>query len=120
MRRASGDHSTGRGSDVPAPESRDDGPARVVRFRMGEDELAVVSLPWVLPRQRVELTPAEAAIAAAIQDGLSNAEIARARGRSPRTVANQVASLLRKLGAGSRAELAAKLSSWSAERSNDE
>ena len=37
--------------------------------------------------------------------GHSNAEIARRRGRSPRTVAHQVASLFRRLGVGSRAEL---------------
>lgn len=38
--------------------------------------------------------------------GLSNEEIARLRSRSARTIANQIASLLRKTGASSRRELA--------------
>jgi DNA-binding CsgD family transcriptional regulator len=41
--------------------------------------------------------------------GLSNAEVAIRRGTSPRTIANQLASVLRKLGVGSRYELAAAL-----------
>jgi DNA-binding NarL/FixJ family response regulator len=55
------------------------------------------------------LTPAELAVARAISQGDSNAEIARARGTSIRTVANQVASILVRLGAGSRAQVAARL-----------
>jgi DNA-binding NarL/FixJ family response regulator len=39
--------------------------------------------------------------------GLSNAAIARARGRSPRTIANQLQSIYRKLGVASRAEMTA-------------
>ncbi len=39
--------------------------------------------------------------------GLSNAEIARRRTASPRTVANQAASIFRKLGLNSRSELCA-------------
>jgi DNA-binding CsgD family transcriptional regulator len=54
------------------------------------------------------LTPAERHVALALLDGRSNAEIAALRGSSPRTIANQVASLYRKLGVGSRAELAAR------------
>jgi DNA-binding CsgD family transcriptional regulator len=54
------------------------------------------------------LTPAEREVALAILDGLSNDEIARLRGSSPRTVANQVATIFRKLGVRSRAELAAR------------
>jgi DNA-binding CsgD family transcriptional regulator len=37
--------------------------------------------------------------------GYSNAEIARRRGRSPRTVAHQVDAIFRRLGVGSRLEL---------------
>jgi DNA-binding CsgD family transcriptional regulator len=37
--------------------------------------------------------------------GLSNDDIARARGTSTRTVANQLASAYRKLGIGSRLQL---------------
>ncbi|MBX7195259.1 MAG: helix-turn-helix transcriptional regulator, partial [Sandaracinaceae bacterium] len=55
------------------------------------------------------LTPAEHDVLELVMRGATNAEIGRARGRAERTVANQVASLLRKLEAGSRTELAAQL-----------
>jgi DNA-binding NarL/FixJ family response regulator len=48
------------------------------------------------------LTKAEHAVATAIVRGLSNAEIAAERGVSARTVANQVARLLRKTNTTSR------------------
>lgn len=48
------------------------------------------------------LTAAEGEVARLIAAGLSNAEIARRRGASPRTVANQAASIFRKLGVTSR------------------
>jgi DNA-binding NarL/FixJ family response regulator len=52
-----------------------------------------------------ELSTAEADVLARLARGQSNAEIAKARKTSVRTVANQVASLLRKTGAASRFEL---------------
>jgi DNA-binding NarL/FixJ family response regulator len=55
------------------------------------------------------LSSAERAVAEAVLRGCSHAEIARERGSSPRTVANQLAGAFRKLGVRSRAELAAKL-----------
>ena len=55
------------------------------------------------------LTPAERMIALDAAAGLSNATIAARRRRSVRTIANQLASIYRKLGVGSRAELAAHL-----------
>jgi DNA-binding NarL/FixJ family response regulator len=64
-----------------------------------------------IPKATVEgLTPAEGEVLAFLLDGYDNASIAEARKTSPRTVANQVASIFRKLGVASRAELAAKLS----------
>jgi DNA-binding NarL/FixJ family response regulator len=54
------------------------------------------------------LTSSERFIFRAILDGLSNAEIAMHRGRSLRTVANQVVSVFRKLAISSRAELVAQ------------
>jgi DNA-binding NarL/FixJ family response regulator len=45
--------------------------------------------------------------------GASNAQIAAARAKSARTIANQVASIFRKLGAHSRAELAVRFASSS-------
>jgi len=52
------------------------------------------------------LTPTERAVAESILTGASNAQIARERRRSVRTVANQIASLFKKLGVRSRLELA--------------
>lgn len=52
------------------------------------------------------LSPNEALVAGLVAEGLTNAEIARARGVSLDTVAHQVASARRKLGARSRYELA--------------
>jgi DNA-binding CsgD family transcriptional regulator len=74
------------------------------------EELVLLSWP-VRPAALVagELTAAEAAVMALAAAGLANEEIARARGRSPRTVANQLASAYRKLGVGSRSELVARL-----------
>jgi DNA-binding NarL/FixJ family response regulator len=51
------------------------------------------------------LTTAERDVLARVTRGHSNKAIAQARGVALRTVANQVASLLRKLGASSRLEL---------------
>jgi DNA-binding CsgD family transcriptional regulator len=52
-----------------------------------------------------ELTRIERDVCRLILTGASNREIARQRGTAVRTVANQVASILKKTGAGSRAQL---------------
>lgn len=54
-----------------------------------------------------QLTEAELDVMVGILAGRSNREIARHRGSSTRTVANQVASILKKLGVRSRLEIAA-------------
>ena len=74
------------------------------RFQFGGDE------HWVLcfalePGIGAPLTRAEMVIAEAILVGASNQRIARERGRSINTVANQIAALYRKLGVRSRQEL---------------
>ncbi len=56
------------------------------------------------------LTPRRAAVAELLQSGLSIGKLLQARGTSIRTVANWVVSLMRKLGVGSRVELARALS----------
>lgn len=73
-------------------------------FTADGEEFLVFSwdAPAALP---AELTAAERDVLDRIVHGDSNAEIARARSSSERTVANQVASLLRKTGAASRFEL---------------
>jgi DNA-binding NarL/FixJ family response regulator len=80
---------------------------RARRFVVGGQQYLVVS-ESIAPAHE-SLSTAEREIAALIVAGRSNADIARARGVSVRTVANQVASILRKMNAGSRFELAEKL-----------
>ncbi len=55
-----------------------------------------------------ELTASERDVLELLHRGLSNREIARLRSRSVRTIANQVASLLRKTGSDSRRALVAR------------
>jgi DNA-binding NarL/FixJ family response regulator len=54
----------------------------------------------------IPLTGTELDVARRAAAGFSNDAIARSRGTSTRTVANQVSSILRKLSLGSRLELA--------------
>lgn len=56
------------------------------------------------------LAPGEREVLRLLLAGLSNTQIANARGTSARTIANQVASLLKKLGARSRYELIGRMS----------
>lgn len=55
------------------------------------------------------LTSSEREVVQLVAQGLSNEEIAAARGRSARTIANQLAAVYRKLGVFSRTELLARL-----------
>jgi DNA-binding CsgD family transcriptional regulator len=57
------------------------------------------------PADDVQLTKAEREVLHQVVQGASNAAIAKQRGSSIRTVANQVAKLLKKLGASSRFDL---------------
>jgi DNA-binding NarL/FixJ family response regulator len=82
--------------------------ARSFCFVHDGQELFVLSQP-LQPEPAGTLTPAQLDVARAIVRGASNAEIARMRGTSVRTVANQVASILVRLGATSRAQIAVKL-----------
>ena len=82
----------------------------VARIRWADRQLLVVRVGH-RKREDTRLTRAEEEVARAAIGGLSNAEIATMRGRSERTIANQLASIFRKLGVTSRAELAAVLAS---------
>lgn len=86
--------------------------ARVARFEVNGEELAVLSFPLSTPSKRppTSLSAAEQEVVAGILGGQSNSEIARARRTSVRTVANQVASIFRKMEVSSRAELVARFS----------
>ncbi len=80
-------------------------------MRIGSDEFVLFEIPEPLRGPDGAglpgLTAAEADVARYVLAGLSNAEVARRRGSSPRTVANQVARIFRKLGIASRNELSA-------------
>lgn len=85
-------------------------PPRVPRgleVLIGDDEI-IVAFP-IEGGKDAALTIAESEVVRDMLAGLSNAAIARSRGRSARTIANQVASILRKLGVRSRVELAARM-----------
>ena len=79
-------------------------PAFEIRIKNGSVHVVLVATPGKV-RVRGALTGAEKEIIARIFAGQSNAEIAAARAAALRTVANQVAALLRKLRAASRHEL---------------
>ena len=61
------------------------------------------------------LTPSEQAVTHSFLLGLRYSEIAVERGRSIRTIANQIASAFRKLGVSGRSELVHKLTSLQAQ-----
>ena len=80
-------------------------------YRLDEADGEFVIFDWPI-RQRPlphSLTAAEREVVGRALAGESNLEIARARGTSTRTVANQMATAYRKLGLGSRLELFALL-----------
>jgi DNA-binding CsgD family transcriptional regulator len=70
--------------------------------------MAYAVLSYQIPQNPIlrELTPAELEVLELWLDGASAEEVSALRGCAVRTVNNQVASIYRKLGAGSRAELA--------------
>ncbi len=77
-------------------------PANLVAERI-DDEHVVFS--WDIAPPPEQLTNAERDVLARVVCGASNQAIATARKTSARTIANQVASLLRKTGAASRYDL---------------
>jgi DNA-binding NarL/FixJ family response regulator len=87
----------------------EDGPsAYTVRLR--GREVVVLSYPVEPPELPAGLSSAEREVVLALLRGASNADIAAARGTAPRTVANQIARIFRKLRVSSRMELAAAVS----------
>lgn len=82
-------------------------PPSLVAYELEPGRVLFVHAP---PVPRAEgLTAAEEEVLALLLDGYDTATISERRGTSPRTTANQVASIYKKLEVGSRAELAAKL-----------
>lgn len=75
------------------------------RFRLGGLEVLLLDVVDHEPALD-ELTPSEREVALMVFQGCSDKEIAAARDASPRTVANQLRAILRKLEVSSRYELA--------------
>jgi DNA-binding NarL/FixJ family response regulator len=75
---------------------------------LGDAQLCWVVLPVEALGLDPRLTSAERQVVAGVLNGRTNAAIASARRTSRRTVANQLASIYRKLGVSSRWELAAR------------
>ena len=69
----------------------------------------VIDLPAELHDLPECLSEAEREVVLLLLEGRSNQEIATLRGRSYRTIANQLAAIYRKLGVASRTELIASL-----------
>jgi DNA-binding CsgD family transcriptional regulator len=77
----------------------------VFRLGVGDVQVAIFSFPLEPPEVPASLSRAEREIALLLDQGLSRAEIARARRRSIATVNNQIRGLYEKLGVDSRAKL---------------
>lgn len=92
--------------DAP-PEPGGAGSASITPLQLGPVDLVVVAVPD--DASTPELTAAERDVARLVLEGLTDREIARRRGSSPRTIANQLRAIYTKLGITSRFELAARL-----------
>jgi DNA-binding NarL/FixJ family response regulator len=79
------------------------------RLEVAGEELVVFRLPATEVRSLEKLSEAEREVARLVVEGLTNGAIAERRGTSLRTVANQLASIFRKLDVRSRAELVTSL-----------
>ncbi|HWZ88888.1 MAG TPA: helix-turn-helix transcriptional regulator [Polyangiaceae bacterium] len=91
-----------------APRANGEGKLYATRFYLGTDEYVMLSLPALDIPTPEGLTQSEALVFRAILAGRTNHEIATAKRRSFRTVANQVATVFRKLNVTSRVELIVK------------
>jgi DNA-binding NarL/FixJ family response regulator len=87
-----------------------DGGLETREWQVGGHELRVASCASPSPQSLGALSRAEREVAGLVSHGYSDAQIACARGASPRTVENQLQGIYRKLGIHSRTELAARLS----------
>ena len=81
----------------------------VSRLETTVGSVLVFSFPHAALSWPEALTRAEQAVGELALEGLTNAEIARARRTSMRTVSNQLAAVFRKTGTRSRLELAAHM-----------
>ncbi|MBX3229458.1 MAG: helix-turn-helix transcriptional regulator [Labilithrix sp.] len=81
----------------------------------GAEPVYVLEMPRSSASAASGLSAAERAVAELAVAGLSNAAIGARRGTSARTIAAQLASIYRKLGVSSRAELVVTIARGAAE-----
>jgi DNA-binding CsgD family transcriptional regulator len=74
-------------------------------FELGADEYCLFELDFAEVATPAELTCAEREVTALVLEGRTNEQIAKARGTSPSTVANQLQAIFEKLGVSGRPEL---------------
>jgi len=98
------EHAVLAGAIIQSSDAVDSSPGQ-----LGGDETLAVAKVELCPRSLGELTIAEREVALLVLDGLTNAEIGVQRKTSPRTVANQVAAVFRKLEVHGRLELIRRL-----------
>ncbi|MFO0617127.1 MAG: LuxR C-terminal-related transcriptional regulator [Polyangiaceae bacterium] len=79
------------------------------RLEIDGEEYLLIGIPVGSPKLERDLTPVEATLIEGVLAGLSNRQLAEKRGTAVRTIANQLQTLYRKLGVGSRGELRRKL-----------
>ena len=100
-----------RGDVIPPPAG-----LRATIEGYGSGERLFLHYQWPSWRLPPTLSGAERTVVLDLLDGASRRDIAFSRGTSPRTVANQMASIFRKLRVSSRVELLAALRCRQAER----
>jgi DNA-binding NarL/FixJ family response regulator len=83
--------------------------AKLAEVAISDEQLLVGAYPLVARRHIEKLTDAERDVLAHLVSGSTNSHIARRRGTSENTVANQVHAIFLKLEVRSRSELAARL-----------
>lgn len=101
-----------RRRSAPDPdEASAEVPGRVIvtPVMIGDLRGLVIDIPVEPTELPACLTDAEREVVTLLLEGRSNHEIATMRGCSYRTIANQLASIYRKLGVTSRTELIARL-----------
>jgi DNA-binding CsgD family transcriptional regulator len=89
------------------PHARPNQPPDEVAALESDDGSVVVLSFAIEEGPGTGLSPAESEVVAHLLRGRTNAQIAKIRSASERTVANQVANVFRKLGVSSRLELVA-------------
>jgi len=84
---------------------------KAYRFDVGDDEWVIFAVPAKgdATAVSIDLPEAQRAVLTLLLAGASNDEIAKKRKTSVRTVANQVATLLKRFGVSSRYELVARV-----------